>query len=162
MLLNQIHQIGEGLKRIVRAIRSGAHIDSPFIQFIFSFAGIELLIIHIALLLSTWEYPWRLPAVVIASDGIFLGVNMVWISMLLLRPRSAERGVIEQIQFSSAANLLLALFSLSLCGVWVSQTAAGSLELLTLIVFQMLDVVVILGVLRFLRALVKAIEASIL
>ena len=159
MLLKPFKQIGEGLKRIIRTIRFGMPIDSPFI---FSLAGIQLLIIHVAFLLSFWESTWRLPAVVIALDGIFLGVNLVWVSILLLRPRSAARCVIEQIQFSSAANLLLALFSLSLCGVWVSQTAAWSLDLLTLIAFQMLDVMVILGVIRFLRALAKVIEASIL
>ena len=162
MFQNPFNQIGDDLKRIIRKIRFGVSIDSPFIPFLFSFAGIELLFIHVAFLLSFWENTWRLPAVVIALDGILLGVNMVWISILLLRPRSAERCVIEQIQFSSAANLLLALFSLSLCGVWISRSAAWSLEPLTLIALQILDVVVILGVLRFLRALVKASEASIL
>ena len=162
MLLNPFKQIGEHVKRIIRAIRSSMSIGSPFIQFIFSFAGIELLIFHVAFLLSFWENTWRLQAVVVALDGILLGANMVWISILLLRPRSAERCAIERIRFSSAADLLLALFSLSLCGVWISRTADWSLEPLTLIALQTLDVVVILGVLRFLRSLVKASEASIL
>jgi len=162
MLLNPFKQTREILKRIVRAIGFGMSIGSPFSEFIFSFAGIQLLIFHVAFLLSFWKNTWRLPAVVIALDGILLGVNMVWISILLLRPRNAERSVIEQIQFSSAADLLLALFSLSLCGVWISRTADWSLEPLTLISIQILDVVVILGVLRFLRALAKANEASIL
>jgi len=162
MLLKPFKQIGEILKRIVRAIRFGMSVGSPFSGFIFSFAGIQLLIFHVAFLWSFWESTWRLPAVVIALDGILLGANMVWISILLLRPRSTARCVIEQIQFSSAANLLLALFSLSLCGVWISRTADWSLEPLTLIALQILDVVVILGVLRFLRSLAKANEASIL
>jgi hypothetical protein len=161
MFLNQIHQIGENLKRIIRMIRSVARIGWPFILFVFSFVGAGLFF-HVAFLLSFWESTWRLPAVVIALDGIFLGANMVRVFLLLVGPTSAARCVIEQIQFSSAANLLLALFSLSLCGVWVSRTAAWSLEPLALIALQILDVVVILVLLRFLRALVKASEASIL
>ena len=160
MLLNPFKQIGEILKRIIRAIRSGARIDWLFIPFVFSFDGFGLVLIHIAFLSSFWESTWRLPAVVIALDGSLLGANVVWIFILLFGPRRAVRCVIERLRFSSAADLLLALFSLSLCGVWLSRSAVWSLETLILIALQIVDVVLIIGMLRFLRALEQVVEAS--
>lgn len=153
MLLNQFNQIGEDLMQTTCAIRSGASMDWPVMPFLFSFGGIELILMHAVFLLSFWERDLRVPAVVTALDGILLGVNMVWIFILFGR---WPDNVIERIRFSCAADLLLELFSLALWVVWVSRYAAWSFDALTIIALQTLDVLLTLWVLRFLRLLTQA------
>ena len=154
MWQDRFNQIRRELKRALLALSTGAsRYRAVFMAFLLSFAGLELIMLHAAFLLSYWERVLQVPAVITALSGILLGGNMLWIYLMFGQLQDAT---IERIRFSCAVDLLLALFGLALWVVWVARYAAWSFDALIIVVLQTLDILLTLWLVRFLRVLSQA------
>jgi len=149
MFSNRFVKFRRDLRWIARQIGASLNMDSRYFSLLCAYGGLEILLIHVAFPIIYLGNTFEVPALFMAVDGILLGATMVWVYRTL---EKRQFHMLAGIRFSLAACLLWAIGSVAVWGSGVSQSAAALFDALPIIVFQVLDVLVILGISRFLRS----------
>jgi len=101
-----------------------------------------------------WETLWRIPALGVSLQGV---INAVLLGALFRFGENDLSQHIEWRRFVASANLLLGLFTFA----WLGSLNAGwSLGAFHLIAFQVLNYIITLTVLRFLRQFALRLSES--
>ena len=126
-------------------------VDLRYLFLFFVFAGLALVYTYASMFWSLWDKASRISVGISGLLGIVNGILTVLFFLLI--GQTEWKRTIEQIQFIAAANLLLELSGLAVSGLQASREVGWSLDMFTVFLFQIGNLIFTLGVLRFARLL---------
>ena len=126
-------------------------VDLRYLSLVFVFAGLALVYTYASMFWSLWDKASRISVGISGLLGIVNGILTVLFFLLI--GQTEWKRTIEQIQFIAAANLLLELSGLAVSGLQASREVGWSLDMFTVFLFQIGNLIFTLGVLRFARLL---------